>query len=442
VVWTYLLLPPAALAVGIVRAGRTGLTTPLVSLLVTAFAGALLGFLAVLANGVVLDGRIPLTQRLWMVYLGISVALLLAAADRLLRVVGRAVRRLVRLGWAKVRGRPPPTSAVRPTYAGLLAQRLALLAIGAPYVAGVLIVYRPRAVGPADPPERYAHATAVRFEATDAVPLEGWWLAVPPAETSGNPHWGTATVVLCHGITASRAQHMALASDLLAAGFNVLTFDFRAHGRSGGHLATFGDRERRDVLGAVRWVRAAHPQQSKRVCGAGFTTGAAALLAAAADGGDGRHIDAVVLFEPYADLGQVGAQVIDDVFPGWFAALMRGPGLWLASLHAGSDLRQFAPQRLASELWPRPVLIIHGQGRSFVPTSQSMLLYQQALHPKEQFFPDPGLDGLRQPSRSQRDLYRRMLRQWLGRLDSVGEDAASRQRAVRFLQEARSVPVL
>lgn len=441
-VWTYLLLPPAALVLAIFRAQRTALTSPLVSLVVTAFAGAMLGFLAVLANGFVLDGAIPLSERLWMSYLGISVALVLAVADRFLRLSGRALRRGVRVVWAKVCCRDAPATAMRPTYSGLLAQRLLLLAIGVPYVAGLLIVYRPKAPGPAGPPDGHPHAQVVSFTATDGVRLEGWWLPAPPAGTSRNGQWGGTTVVLCHGITASRGQHRALASDLLAAGFNVLTFDFRGHGRSGGRLATFGDRERRDVLGAVRWIRANHPQQAQRLCGVGFTTGAAALLAAAADGVDGQHIDAVVLFEPYADLGQLSVQIIDDVFPGWFAALMRGPGLFLASVHAGSNLRRFSPQNLAEQLWPRPMLVVHGRGRSFVPTSHTMGVYQQALQPKQQYFPDPGLDALRRPVRSQRELYRRMLRQWLGRLDAVDEDAACRHRAVRFLLEAQRFPVL
>ena len=38
----------------------------------------------------------------------------------------------------------------------------------------------------------------------------------------------------------------------------------------------FGDLARRDVLAAVRWVRAQHPDESHKVVGLGLNTGAAA----------------------------------------------------------------------------------------------------------------------------------------------------------------------
>jgi alpha-beta hydrolase superfamily lysophospholipase len=89
--------------------------------------------------------------------------------------------------------------------------------------------------------------------------------------------------LLCHGLGSSKSNALPVAEHLLRAGYNVLAFDFRAHGESAGHVSTFGARERLEVLAAVEWLRRERPRQSERIFGVGASMGAAALVAAAAD---------------------------------------------------------------------------------------------------------------------------------------------------------------
>ncbi len=86
------------------------------------------------------------------------------------------------------------------------------------------------------------------------------------------PH---GTVVLAHGFTASatHADVEALAETVANAGYDVVTYDARGHGASGG-ACTLGDRERHDVAAAVE---AARPDAGPVVL-VGVSMGAIAVL--------------------------------------------------------------------------------------------------------------------------------------------------------------------
>src|SRR5690606_33927310 len=123
------------------------------------------------------------------------------------------------------------------------------------------------------------------------------------------------TLLICHGLAANKSNHLVLGEYGLPNGYNVFIFDFRAHGQSGGQLTTFGDRERQDVLGAVRWLRSNQAEGSQRIFGIGASMGAAALIAAAADESpEGQAIDAVVVYGTYGDLGLLGKTVANGYF--------------------------------------------------------------------------------------------------------------------------------
>jgi pimeloyl-ACP methyl ester carboxylesterase len=86
----------------------------------------------------------------------------------------------------------------------------------------------------------------VAFASPDGVPLKGWW--VPAAQARGN-------AVLVHGLNRSRIEMVKKAPFLHARGWNVLLFDLRHHGESGGTSTTFGQREKDDLRSAVGIAR-------------------------------------------------------------------------------------------------------------------------------------------------------------------------------------------
>src|SRR5687767_7231535 len=88
-------------------------------------------------------------------------------------------------------------------------------------------------------------AEEVLVPGPDGIQLHGWWL---PAQ--GDIH---GTVLHVHGNAANISNHLPLVAWLPAAGFNVLTFDYRGYGRSSGKPTIQGLVD--DTRAALAWLR-------------------------------------------------------------------------------------------------------------------------------------------------------------------------------------------
>ena len=75
--------------------------------------------------------------------------------------------------------------------------------------------------------------------APDGVALRGW--KVRPAKATGD--W----VLLYHGVSDNRTGILGAAEFLLRHSFSLVMMDARAHGKSGGEIATYGWKERFDT---------------------------------------------------------------------------------------------------------------------------------------------------------------------------------------------------
>jgi alpha-beta hydrolase superfamily lysophospholipase len=273
--------------------------------------------------------------------------------------------------------------------AAALFRLVLVISIALPYVMASAMTYRIKVQPTGNPTtvEHWTYTGDIHFPSIDGVDLSAWWI---PAQGSRGPRsalWGKRTVLLCHGLSANKANQLDLVRELVPAGFNVLAFDFRAHGESGGQLSSFGDLERYDVLGAVRWLRQNHPDESTAIDGLGISMGAAALIAAAADDSpEGRAITAIAAYSTYNDLPSLAESLGEQLFfpgAGWIADHLMLP---MAAAQTGADLRQFSPANLLAERVARPVLIIQGEQDRLIDFSLGQALYQAAEQPKERLW--------------------------------------------------------
>ncbi|HZK83026.1 MAG TPA: alpha/beta fold hydrolase [Humisphaera sp.] len=374
----YLALPIALLVIALFRSWRAGDLNACREFFVGAVAGAVGGLLLVLIYMRGFHGDIPATQFAIACYWGISVACVVRGASALL---AWSMRRTV------VKGSDGNPRSPMVETAASICRAAILIAFIVPYVGAMVLTYRPHAVHAGTPTSILElDYQDVTFLATDGVRLRGWW--IPAAHTSHSDDAplsftsGDRTVILCHGFGADKAADLSMARDLAPNGYNILAFDFRAHGESDGQLTTFGDEERRDVLGAVRWLRRLHPGQTRRIFGLGESMGAAALIGAAADPDEGQMIDAIAVFAPFDRLSTLVQDVADShLVPtaGWLATRLALP---VAGAQLGCALQHFSPATVVDKLAPRPLLVIASEDDATSDIDLSKDLYARASQPK------------------------------------------------------------
>jgi len=230
------------------------------------------------------------------------------------------------------------------------------------------------------PAERGLDYREVTFAASDGVTLRGWYL---PSENG-------AAVIVGHGIGAYRALDPA---EVLARhGYGVLTFDWRAHGESGGDLCTFGYHEVRDLAGALAWLQEQPDVDPGRIGMLGESMGAVTAIRAAAQMPELRVI---VADSPYPDLEEAIRNVWRGTglpaFP--FVPLQIALGEW----RTGLELDAMQPLEDVAALSPRPLLILAGGKDPITGPEAGQRYYAAAGEPVELWFePDLGHVAFRQ----------------------------------------------
>jgi uncharacterized protein len=224
------------------------------------------------------------------------------------------------------------------------------------------------------PPSHFKAAyEEVSFAAGDGIALKGW-LIEPDKAAKTSP-----AIIIYHGLGANRSDFTDLTVSLTQRGYLVLTFDFRAHGESGGGRSSLGLNEQKDVAAALAYQRSRKEIDPKRIGIFGFSLGGAtAILSAANNGG----FNAVVADSAFTSLRDQARTAITG-----FYHLPSFPFLSLTTL--GYRLYFFAgvdnvdPEKAVAKLSPVPVLIIAGEGDNMIPVENGKRLYAAAGEPKD-----------------------------------------------------------
>lgn len=212
-------------------------------------------------------------------------------------------------------------------------------------------------------PDQYGLAfEKVEFESrTKDVSLQGWFLPSPSAPVKMN-------IIMAHGYRKNRlqpdAEALKLAKTLVGHGYNVLMFDFRNSGESGGELTSVGYLEKYDLLGAVDWVKTNHPEP---VAIHGFSMGASTALTAVSEE---PAVVGLVADSPFNHL----TRYLKENLPTWsnlpnfpFTPLILGilPPL------TGIDPDQVDGLTAVDRIYPRPILFIHSTDDHSIPFQNS-----------------------------------------------------------------------
>lgn len=210
---------------------------------------------------------------------------------------------------------------------------------------------------------------SVSFPSLNGLILRGWFIpAIKPR----------ATVVFCHGYAGSKAPDLQYVPQFRAHGYNVLLFDFRAHGESNGSKSSLVYYERLDLLGAIAYLQQRGIHQVGLM---GFSMGAAVAISSAPLS---KAVRAVVADSGFAELKTIlSAHLQNRGAPRFVASIMSNLIIWAAGQRLGCSLPESDPLRWVGRIAPTPLFLIHGEKDRSIPVSDAYRLYEAANQPKE-----------------------------------------------------------
>ncbi len=205
-------------------------------------------------------------------------------------------------------------------------------------------------------PVRTAEELGVPFEdvsfPSGKLTLRGW-IVRPQAEAT------LPLLVLVHGWSANAGGMLDLARPLAEAGFPLLLFDFRRHGRSDGAPYITIRQYRDDLAAAIEFAEQRFPGRPRVIVG--HSMGGATGLIVAADEG---RADAVVAIAAPADILDVTASYLNDRhLPGRLMALVLTPFWWPRTRML---FRTLSPERVSRRLTV-PALVLAAETDRRVP---------------------------------------------------------------------------
>jgi len=186
--------------------------------------------------------------------------------------------------------------------------------------------------------------------------LKGWTLR--PREDNGGP-----VLVLVHGWGSNHGTMARLALPLLVAGYPVLLFDVRHHGKSRGAPYVTARHFRDDIQAAIREAEGQFPDRPSVLIGHSMG-GSTGVLAVA----EGAPVKGLITIGAPADLWEVWAFHLDEKgLPGrWVVKALRP--FW--RFRAGVPWKSLDPRRGAKGL-DLPFLVLHGEEDESVPVGHA-----------------------------------------------------------------------
>ena len=204
----------------------------------------------------------------------------------------------------------------------------------------------------------------VWFPSADGTRLHGWFLPASGKRPKG-------TVVFSHGNAGALGHHLGFVTWFLPAGYNVLMYDYRGFGSSGGTITRRGLIE--DVHAAFGYIKTRRDVNPDRLVSFGHSLGGAKSIVALGE----------------KPVPGVRAVISDAGFASYrgMAEVMAGN----VGLSVVTD--ENAPKDWVAKLAPVPVLLVHGTDDEVVPFAQAQQLFAAAQEPKTLFAVSGGRHG-------------------------------------------------
>ena len=192
-------------------------------------------------------------------------------------------------------------------------------------------------------------------------------------------------MVICHGQGATRALDIGYGKLYYDLGFNLVLFDERSFGESGGEFCTLGMKEQKDIKEVLKYTREIFG--SDAILGMhGESMGAASELLLL----DTERPDFVVADCPFADTGLL----IDDLakkYAGPLAGLGTKSARKIGLKRRDYDFRTVRPIDSVKDS-PVPICFVHGKSDSLIDCKHSKMMYEASKNPLSELHLVDGAD--------------------------------------------------
>lgn len=197
------------------------------------------------------------------------------------------------------------------------------------------------------------------IQSEDDVLIKGKYFKQPDTANCG--------VIMPHGWTSTWAGMLKYASIFENCGCDLVLYDHRVHGESGGDYPTAGIKEKFDLINVTKWYQAQSGLSKEQIGWLGASWGGGTVLQAGAI---------------YDDVAFI---ISDAAYQDWFSAVferaIRENGSWihlftptvmgLVNMRAGVNYKDASPLNAASEI-KAPVLLIHSETDEATGSSQGV----------------------------------------------------------------------
>lgn len=192
-------------------------------------------------------------------------------------------------------------------------------------------------------------------------------------------------MIICHGVTVSHINSIKYAQLFLKLGFNVIIYDHRRHGKTGGRTTGYGYFEKKDLEQVIKWTKDRFG--SEIVIGLhGESMGAATILQYGGTIED--NVNFYIADCPFSNFEElITYRVKEEInFP-------KIPLVPLASLllklRAGYRLKEISPIDAVRNI-QHPILFIHSKEDAYIPVQMSKDLYDATDCEKHLFIAEYG----------------------------------------------------
>jgi len=226
-------------------------------------------------------------------------------------------------------------------------------------------------------PENYGlSGREISIETKDSLTLKAWFF---PASFDT----AKATVIILHGISTCKETQFGRAKLLTDNGFNAITLDLRAHGKSGGDYCTFGFYEKYDIQTTVD---SALQISGKPVGIWGASLGGAIALQA-------MELDKRIAFGVIESTFDEFEKVAKEYGADWMFGL-RSEWVVERVINKSGQIAHFDPKAVkpveSAAKIEHPVLFLHGDRDDKIPIEFNRRNFEAVQSPEKQWITVPG----------------------------------------------------